>query len=363
MPSFPKTLSKVIAETVDPSSSLNERIERRSNRVGRLTGFSIAATGAYLPEHIVRNEDLDELGCDSDWIVQRSGIHERRRASPDQACSDLAYEAAIQCLQRASVKASELDMIIVATITPDHLAPSTSCIVQGRLGCTASAMDVNAACSGFMYALTTAAHFIRGGCAKKILVIGSDIMTRTVNPHDPKTYPLFGDGAGAVLVVADNAEGPEAKGFLGYTLGADGSGQDLIKIPAGGSREPFSEECLSNERNFFRMDGRSVFKWAVRMIVESSHEVLLHAGLTPQDLDLLVLHQANARIIQAAAADFEIPIERLFVNVDRLGNTSSATMPLVLNEAFVAGRIHSRDLLLLCGFGAGLTWGTAVMRW
>jgi 3-oxoacyl-[acyl-carrier-protein] synthase-3 len=224
-------------------------------------------------------------------------------------------------------------------------------------------MDINSACSGFMYALTTAAHFIHGGTAKKILVIGSDIMSRTVNPNDPKTYPLFGDGAGAVLVVADPNTGEDARGFLGYTLGADGSGQDLIKIPAGGSREPFSETSLSNERNFFRMDGRSVFKWAVRMVVDSSLDVLAHAKLSPQDLDLLVLHQANARIVQAAATDLGIPMDRMFMNLDLLGNTSAASVPLVLNEAYQAGRLNPRDLVLMCGFGAGLAWGTAVMRW
>lgn len=329
------------------------------SRLGRLTGIEIASTGSYVPEIIVANEDLAALGCDSDWIVQRTGILERRRAKPEQATSDLALKAVERCLGRTNTSAAEIDLIIVATVTPDHATPSTACHLQKQLGCVAPAMDVSAACAGFMYALVTAGHFLNSGGAKCALVVGAEVMTRTVNPNDKRTMPLFGDGAGAVLL---RTSSDRSKGLLSYTLGAEGCGGQMLCIPGGGSRTPLSEKTLSSGEHFLRMEGRAVFKWAVRVVADSTRDCLTHANLSVRDLDVFILHQANARIIDAAVADFGIDRERVFVNVDRYGNTSAASIPLALDEARTAGRIRADNKVLLCGFGAGLAWGTAILQ-
>jgi 3-oxoacyl-[acyl-carrier-protein] synthase-3 len=328
-------------------------------RLATLTGVQILATGSYAPAEVVRNEDLAPLGFDADWIVQRTGIRERRRAAPHEATSDLAYEAAIACLSRAGVKADEVDLIVLATMSGDSPTPSTACRLQHRLGVSAPAFDVSAACAGFMYALVTGMQFVKTGCAQRALVVGADVMSRTVNPADKKTYPLFGDGAGAVLL----GPGSEDQGFLSYLLGADGSGAELLQVEAGGSREPISAEAIGAGRQFMQMDGRAVFKWAVRMVVDSVREAMAHARLTTQDIDLLVLHQANRRIIDAAANDLGIDSERVIVNLDRFGNTSAGSIPLVLDELAQAGRLHRGSRVLTCGFGAGLAWGAGVFQW
>ncbi len=338
-------------------------IEFRPARTHQLLGFRLCATGSFIPRSVIRNQDLADIGYDDEWIVRRSGIRERHHADQEQACSDLAYEAARMCLARADVLPSEVDGIIVATITPDHFTPSTSCILQSRLGCSGLAMDINAACSGFVYALVTGAHFISSGLASKLLVLGSEIMSRTVNPTDLRTYPLFGDGAGAVLLSADDSVGSGARGFVAYTLGADGAGSDLIKIPAGGSRAPLSIDSFKDGSRFFRMEGRTVFKWGVRTIVESIKQVLDFAGLQIADIKGIVLHQANRRMMTAAAELIGAKEDQLIVQVDRVGNTSSASIPLALHEAVEQERFQEGDLVLLCGFGAGLTWGTAILRW
>jgi 3-oxoacyl-[acyl-carrier-protein] synthase-3 len=330
-----------------------------SGRLRTLTGVQVLGTGSFAPQNVVSNEDLASLGIDAEWIVQRTGIRERRRAPPGVATSDLAHEAARRCLEQAGARAEDVDLIVVGTMTPDTLMPSTACHVQRQLGGVAPAMDVNAACAGFMYALTTAMHFVAGGGSRLALAIGADTMSRTVDPADKKTYPLFGDGAGAVLL----GPGSNGQGLLAYTLGADGSGADLLCIPGGGSREPLSAQSIAEGRQFMRMDGRSVFKWAVRLVAESIVEALHHAQLTPAELDLVVLHQANIRILDAAVEDLAIPRHKLAVNLDRYGNTSAGSIPLVLDELNRAGRIHRGDKLLVCGFGAGLCWGTAVMQW
>ena len=327
--------------------------------VARLTGVQILATAAFVPPQVVTNADLAPLGYDAEWIVQRTGIHERRKAADGVAASDLGYEAALRCLAAANVRASELDLIIVATMTPDSPTPSTACQVQRRLGGRAAAFDVSAACAGFMYALVTGMQFVKTGTASRVLVIGSDIMTRAVDPADVKTYPLFGDGAGAVLLGAGSSE----QGLLAYTLGADGSGADLLCAPAGGSREPLTPAGLAAGRQYMRMEGRAVFKWAVNLVADSVRDVLAHAGLSAADLSLAILHQANRRILDSAAEHLGIPPEKLVVNLDRYGNTSAASIPLALDEVHRAGRVHRGDLLLLCGFGAGLSWGTGIWRW
>jgi 3-oxoacyl-[acyl-carrier-protein] synthase-3 len=324
-----------------------------------LTGVQVLGIGDYVPPHVVRNEDLSSLGCDADWIVQRTGIRERRQAEPEQATSDLAYEAAVKCLDQAGVKAKDVDLIVLATMSADSPAPSTACRLQRRLGCSSPAFDVSAACAGFMYALATGMQYVKTGNARHVLVVGSDVMTRAVNPADKKTYPLFGDGAGAVLL----GPGSQNQGLLAYTLGADGSGVDLLYIPGGGTREPLTAERLESGRQYLSMDGRAVFKWAVRLVADSCREVLGHAGLTTSDVTWLVLHQANKRILDAAAEDLGMPIDRVVMNLDRYGNTSAGSIPLILNELNQKGQLRRGDRILLSGFGAGLAWGTGLFAW
>src|SRR5262245_30076262 len=338
---------------------LEERQVSPAHRIGRLTGVQIVACGSYAPPRVVTNAELAPLGYDADWIVQRTGILERRWAAADVAASDLGCEAAVRCLQRAKVSADEIDLIVLATMTPDSPIPSTACQLQKRLGGRAAAMDVGAACAGFMFALVTGMQFIKTGCARRVLVVGSDVMTRTINPADTKTFPLFGDGAGAVLLGAGSGD----QGLLAYSLGSDGSGADLLCIPGGGSREPLTPQTLAAGRQFIYMDGRPVFKWAVNLLADSIRGAIAAAGLTTDDLSLVVLHQANRRILDAAADALGIARERLLINLDRYGNTSAASIPLALSEALAAGRLRRGDHILLSGFGAGLAWGTAVVRW
>jgi 3-oxoacyl-[acyl-carrier-protein] synthase III len=327
--------------------------------VWTLTGVQVLGIGAFVPDCVVRNEDLASLGCDADWIEQRTGIRERRQADRTLATSDLAYEAARRCLEQAGCTAKDVDLIVLATMSPDSPAPSTACRLQRLLGCRAPAFDVSAACAGFMYALATGMQYVKTGNARRVLVVGSDLMTRTVNPADKKTYPLFGDGAGAVLVGA----GKPDQGFLAYTLGADGSGVELLHVPGGGTREPLTAATLDAGQQYMSMDGRAVFKWAVRTVADSCREVLGHAGLTTSDVTWLVLHQANKRILEAAATDLGMPGERVIMNLDRYGNTSAGSIPLVLDELHQQGRLHRGNHILLSGFGAGLAWGTGLFRW
>ncbi|QDU27376.1 3-oxoacyl-[acyl-carrier-protein] synthase 3 [Anatilimnocola aggregata] len=324
-----------------------------------LTGVQVLGIGAFVPPRVVKNEDLISLGCDAEWIEQRTGIRERRQAEPDQAASDLGYEAAVRCLEQAGVSAKQVDLIVLATMSADSPAPSTACRLQRRLGCSAPAFDVSAACAGFMYALSTGMQYVKTGNARHVLVVGSDVMSRTVNPADKKTFPLFGDGAGAVLLGA----GKPDQGLVAYTLGADGNGVELLHIPAGGSREPLTPESLAAGRQYMSMDGRAVFKWAVRTVADSCREVLGHAGLTTSDVTWLVLHQANKRILDAAAADLGMSADRVIMNLDRYGNTSAGSIPLVLDELNQQGRLNRGDHVLLSGFGAGLAWGTGIFRW
>jgi 3-oxoacyl-[acyl-carrier-protein] synthase-3 len=330
-----------------------------AHRIARLTGIQVLGSGSYAPPEIIANADLAPHGYDADWIVQRTGILERRRAATDVASSDLAYEAAVRCLDHAGVPAAEIDLIVLATMTPDSPIPSTACQLQGRLGCGGAAMDVGAACAGFMYALVTGMQFVKTGTARRVLVVGTDVMSKAINPADTKTFPLFGDGAGAVLLGA----GSDEQGLLAYSLGADGRGADLLSIPGGGSREPLTSEGISAGRQFIRMEGRAVFKWAVNLLADSIRRTVAAAGLAPHDLSLVILHQANRRILDAAAESLDIPRDKLFVNLDRYGNTSAGSIPLALDEAHAAGRIQRGDAILLSGFGAGLAWGTAVLRW
>jgi len=324
-----------------------------------LTGVQILATGSYAPENVVSNGDLAEHGFDEEWIVQRTGIHERRVAPPEQATSDVAYEAALRCIDAAGIDASDIDLVLVATMTPDSPLPSTACLLQQRLGCVAPALEMNAACAGFMYALVTGMQYVKTGCSRCPLVVGVDLMSRVANPADEKTYPLFGDGGGAVLLGPGNAE----QGLLSYTLGSEGDIDGLLRQPAGGTREPLTAEILAAGGHYIHMEGRSVFKWAVRVLIDSTWDVLRQAELEPSDIDVVVFHQANIRIIDAALDDLHFDRDKVIINLDHYGNTSAGSMPLALDDAYRQGRIRPGDNVLLCGFGGGLTWGTAVMKW
>jgi 3-oxoacyl-[acyl-carrier-protein] synthase-3 len=339
-------------------------VARRSSRTEReplqtLQGVQILGVGSHLAEKVVTNEDLAGLGCDAKWIVKRTGIRERRHAPPHVSTGDLAYHAAKRCLEQSNTDPRDVDLLVLATTTPDHIMPSTACELQQRLDLTCGAMDINAACAGFMYALITAMQFVKCGSSRRALVVGSDTLSRLVNPTDKKIYPIFGDAAGAVVL----GKGSPSQGLLSYCLGSDGSGVDLLCVPAGGSREPASVAAIEAGRTFLGMDGRPVFKWAVRIIADTTRDVLQQSGMTVDDLDLLVLHQANTRIIDAAAAELGIPREKVAANMERCGNTSAASIPLVLDELHQSGRIVPGSTVLLSGFGAGLTWGTGVFRW
>lgn len=344
-----------LATNSNPTTEV-ERIKRS------VTGVKIFGTGSYVPEVVLKNEDLAELGCDTEWIRQRTGILERRIAPEDQATSDLAYYAAVDCLNKSGMTPADIDLIIVATMTPDHFAPSTSCIVQHRLGCTAPAFDLNAACSGFIFGFITATQFVKTGCYRRILLIGAETMARTVNPKDIKTVPLFGDAAGAIIV-GPSEDGDQSKGILSYELGSDGSQGELLLIPSGAFREPVTVERVKNGRQYLHMDGRPVFKWAVRQVAQATRDVVSDAGLELSDIDAFIFHQANIRILDAAVSDLGIDQAKVFTNLHNYGNTSAGSVPLAIDEAVAIGLIKPGSKTVLCGFGAGLTWGAVVFQW
>jgi 3-oxoacyl-[acyl-carrier-protein] synthase-3 len=312
-----------------------------------------------VPDKIVTNDDLASLGCDADWIIQRTGIRERRHAPPEISTSDMAVAAAERCIESADIDRNTIDLVVLGTLSPDYLLPATAAAVQYRLGLNCAAMDVSAACAGFMYAFITGAQFVAAGTSNVALVIGADTNSRVMNPEDKKTYPLFGDGAGAVLVTKGAAD----QGLLAYTLGADGAGEQLLIRPTGGSRVPLDAENCRSPGWFAKMDGRPVFKWAVRLLQDSSQQVLEAAGFTTSEVVLWVFHQANSRILDAAADALAIDPGKVESHLDRYGNTSAGSVPIALDEALRAGRFGRGDLLLMCGFGGGLAWGTALMRW
>ena len=338
----------------------SDRVIQTANApLRRLTGVQIVATGGYVPENVVRNEDLAALGCDPEWIIQRTGIRERRHAPPEMATSDMAIVAAERAMSQAGVTAGDIDLVVLGTFTPDWPVPATACQVQTKLGINAPAMDVQAACAGFIYALITGMQFVATGCSRLALVIGSDTNSRVVDPADKKIYPLFGDGAGAVLLSAGSPE----QGMLAYTMGSEGSGADLLYTPMGGSRMRPCAAGFEARQHYLKMDGRPVFKWAVRLLAQSMREVLAAARLSLDDIALVVLHQANVRIIDAAVEELGVPPEKLLMQIDRYGNTSAGSIPLLLDEANRDGRLRRGDHVLVSGFGAGLAWGTGVLRW
>jgi 3-oxoacyl-[acyl-carrier-protein] synthase III len=338
----------------------DERPPQPRPRCRSLTGVRIIGTGSYVPDAVITNDHLHQrLGFDSDWIFKRTGIMERRHALAHQATSDLCHEAAKRCIESARVNPKDIDLLILATFTPDMAFPSTACLVQDRLRLNCPAIEVEAACAGFMYALITGAAYIVSGASDLALIIGGDCNSRVINPDDIKTYPLFGDGAGAVLLT----RGRPDQGLVSYSMGADGSGGDLLSRPATGSRLPATPELLEKGLQYMHMDGRAVFRWAVAILCDTVQDVLKASNLTSDQIDLFLPHQANIRIVNAALDVLHIPRSRVFNNLDRYGNTSAGSVPLALDEAVVEGRVQPGNLIILSGFGAGLTWGTAVFRW
>ncbi|MCS6949539.1 MAG: ketoacyl-ACP synthase III [bacterium] len=321
----------------------------------------IVGVGVGIPEQVLTNHDLERrLDTSDEWIVTRTGIRERRIAPPHVATSDLAAQAAMQALRNAGKTPDEVDLIMVATATPDMPWPATACLVQAKIGAShAAAFDLNAVCSGFVYALWVAAQAVETGAYRCVLVIGADILSRQLNWEDRSTCVLFGDGAGAAVLVPVE----EPYGVLSGVLGADGTGAPLLQVPAGGTREPITPEVLAQKRHTVYMRGREVFKFAVTIMGEVSLQALEKAGIPPEEVSLFIPHQANIRIIQAAAERLNLPMERVFVNLERYGNTSAASIPIALYEAWEGGRLRKGDVVVVVGFGAGLTWGACVLRW
>lgn len=326
-----------------------------------LRGSTITGIGRYLPRRVMTNLEIEKMVDTSDeWIVTRTGIKERRIAAPEEASSDLAYAAAQEALAHAGVTPEQLDLIIVGTATPDMLFPATACVLQDRLGAKqAGAFDLSAACSSWVYAVAIAHGYIASGLAKTVLVAGAETLSKFTNWKDRNTCVLFGDSAGAVVMQACEP----GSGFLSFYLGADGAGGPLIALPAGGSRIPASFESIERNQHYLQMNGREVYKFAVRCIPKAIEEAVQRAHLSIDDVDVFIPHQANIRIIDAAAGRLGQPREKFFINVERYGNTSSASVPVALYEAVHGGRVKAGDVVVMVAFGGGLTWGSCAMRW
>ena len=324
----------------------------------------ITSLGCYTPPRVLTNQDLEKIVDTKDeWIVSRTMIRERRIAPPEVATSYMAIEAARCALALRGIDASEIDCILVCTVTPDMMFPSTACLVQNTLGARGAwGFDLIAACSGFLYGLTTGAHLIAAGTHKKVLVIGSDTMSRILDYTDRATCILFGDGAGAMLL-EPTTDGDDGAGFVDFVGEVDGSGGDFLKMPAGGSRLPASHDTVDQRLHYVHQDGSQVFKYASRKMHEASRELLDRNGLTIDDVALMIPHQANLRIIQAAGERLGIKPERVLVNIDRYGNTTAGTLPLGTRDAIAQGRLKRGDLVLFAAVGAGYTVGASLWRW
>jgi len=323
----------------------------------------VLGTGAHAPSRVLTNAELSaKIETSDEWIVTRSGIRERRVAGPDEATSDMAVGAARAALADAGVTPGEIDLLILATITPDLTMPASACSVQHKLGLspTTACFDISAACSGFVYGLDTAVAMLQSGRYKRALLIGSEKLSTIIDWSDRTTCVLFGDGAAAVVLGA--SEQPDV-GLIDIKLGAYGDSLDLLYIPKGGSTHPPTAESIAAGDHYIKMKGKELFKLAVRAMAESTREILAKNGLTPDDISLIIPHQANLRIIEAVAKLLQVPLDRFFVNVDRYGNTSAASIPIAIDEARRCGRIRPGDITLLVAFGAGLTYGSALLRW
>ncbi len=320
----------------------------------------ISGLGISIPEKVLTNRDLEKMIETTDeWIRTRTGIVERRIVEEGQTTLDLCIEAAGNALVSAGVQPEDLDLIIVATVTPDMIFPATACLLQDRLGANkAAAFDLEAGCSGFVYALVTGAQFISTGAYKKVLVVGAETLSKITDWEDRNTCVLFGDGAGACVL-----EPVEKGGILGFDLGSDGAGGKFLDLPAGGSRLPASEDTVAQRLHYIRMDGNQVFKFAVKAMGKAALKALEMAGLSNEDIDLFIPHQANKRIIDAAGRKLGLPEEKVYMNLERYGNTSGASIPLALYEAVNEGKVKKGDIIVLSGFGAGLSWAAAVLEW
>ena len=326
-----------------------------------MPGAKITALGCHVPPGVLTNADLEKLvDTTNEWILERVGIVERHIAAPEVATSDMAVEAACAALAQRGIAAAEIDAIIVCTVTPDMLFPSTACLVQNRIGATrAWGFDLLAACSGFIYGLTTGAHLVMGGTHQKVLVIGADTMSRIIDYTDRNTCILFGDAAGAMLI--EPAEPGE--GFIGFLNEIDGSGADFLKMPAGGSRQPATAETVRDRQHYVKQQGQQVYKYAVRKMYETCRDLLDQHGLTAQDVKLMIPHQANRRIITSAAERLGLSPEQVIVNIDRYGNTTAATIPLATRDALQSGKLHKGDVVIFAAVGAGFTVGANLWRW
>jgi 3-oxoacyl-[acyl-carrier-protein] synthase-3 len=325
-------------------------------RYAHITGWGMA-----VPERVLTNQDLEKMVDTSDeWIRTRTGISERHIASPNQSTATLAVEAAIQALTVANLAPDQVDLIIVASATPEHIFPATACLVQDRIGALkAGAFDLSAACSGFLYGLNLATQTIRSGSFNNILVIGAETLSKFIDWEDRNTCVLFGDGAGAFVLQGSDQPG----GVLSAVMRSDGSGGDLLIVPAGGSHLPASAKTVDNRQHFIQMNGREVFRFATRVMAKATREAVEAAQLTMDDIKYIVPHQANQRIIENAAHQLEIPLDRCLINLDRYGNTSTASIPIAICEAAADGRIQPGDRLVMVAFGAGLTWASLVAQW
>ena len=326
-----------------------------------MPGAKISAIGCYVPPGLLTNADLEKLVATTDqWILERTGIRERHIAAPNIATSDLAVEAARAALAHRGIDATELDAIIVCTVTPDMMFPSTACIVQHQIGAKGAwGFDLVAACSGFIFGLTTAAHFVIAGTHKKVMVIGADTMSRIIDYQDRSTCILFGDGAGAMLVEA----AAPGEGFIGFLNEIDGSGGDALKMPAGGSRLPASADTVANRQHYVKQEGQQVYKFAVQKMYEVCKTLLESHHLSASDVKLMIPHQANRRIISSTAERLGMREDQVIINIDRFGNTTAATIPLATRDAVEAGRLKSGDVVLFAAVGAGFTVGANLWRW
>jgi 3-oxoacyl-[acyl-carrier-protein] synthase-3 len=326
-----------------------------------MTYAHITGWGMAVPEKVMTNDDLAKIVETNDkWIRERTGIRERRIAAKNQTTASLATDAAVNALRVAKLPPTELDLIIISTSSPEHIFPSTASLVQDRLGAEkAGAFDLSAACTGFIYALNMAAQSIRSGSIKSALVVGAETLSRLVDWTDRSTCILFGDGAGAFVLQASEQPG----GVLSSVLRSDGSGGDLLSIPAGGSAKPASQATIEAGQHFIHMNGNEVFRFATRVMAAASQEAIDKAGLKVDDIELIIPHQANFRIIQAAARGLKLPMERFMVNIERYGNTSTASIPIAVCEAVQDGLLKRGDNTVLVGFGAGLTWGSLALQW
>ena len=326
-----------------------------------LRPVGIAGIGSAVPDKVLTNAELTQIVDTSDeWIVSRTGIRERRIAAPGETTSTFAQRAAERAMAAAGVRPEEIDLIVVGTVTPDMIFPSTACLIQERMGCKrAAAIDVSAACPGFVYSLGIASQTIATGMYDTVLVVGAETLSRITDYTDRNTCVLFGDAAGAAVLLLAR----EGRGLLATVLGSEGSGAPHLQLPGGGSLHPATHETIDQRLHYLRMNGQEVFKFAVRVMNESTQQVVEKVGLKVADIDVLVPHQANMRIIEAATKRLGIPPEKVLVNLDRYGNTSTATIPLAIDEAVRAGRVKAGDLLVMVSFGAGLVWGAAALRW